>query len=110
MFKKRMQEESIKVYEHADTNEHLIRLFTNQPHVDPIEKEFVVPAHFYFVMGDNRDQTHDSRFWGFVPEKLLIGRASLIWLSCDETLANAPMICDPGKLRLKRLFKFVGDE
>lgn len=46
--------------------------------------QVVVPANSYFVMGDNRDDSEDSRYWGFVPRANIIGRPLVIYLSVKE--------------------------
>lgn len=43
-----------------------------------------VPEGYYFMMGDNRDHSNDSRYWGFVPEQKLKGRAFMIWMNWDS--------------------------
>ena len=62
----------------AVTHDILIR--DGQPSV---QGEFTVPEGQYFVMGDNRDNSNDSRYWGTVPEANLVGKAFFIWMSWD---------------------------
>ena len=56
---------------------------------------------YYFMMGDNRHNSLDSRYWGFVPEDHIVGKPALIWLSID---GNRKF---PNNIRWRRFFKFV---
>jgi signal peptidase I len=47
-------------------------------------KPMQVPPNSFFVMGDSRDNSEDSRYWGFVPRELVIGRAMFVYWSCDR--------------------------
>ncbi|MER3522834.1 MAG: signal peptidase I [Ignavibacteria bacterium] len=48
------------------------------------QRRYIISRNYYFVLGDNRDNSYDSRFWGFVPEDAIIGKAALIYWSWDE--------------------------
>jgi signal peptidase I len=70
--------------EHLDGKDHLVHQFTNRTDASDFPPR-KIPAGHYFAMGDNRDNSRDSRVWGFVPYELIKGRALIVWWSRDPS-------------------------
>lgn len=60
--------------------------------------QLIVPQGSYFVLGDNRDDSYDSRYWGFVPGENIIGRPLVIYWSMDQSAPVAAEVTSSGKL------------
>jgi signal peptidase I len=89
---------TIKLYEHNDN----VNIENNKLTIDGKEvTEYTFKQNYYFMMGDNRHNSLDSRFWGFVPEDHIVGKAFFIWLSLDQ---NANFL---NKVRWSRFFKVI---
>ncbi|MBN1213034.1 MAG: signal peptidase I [candidate division Zixibacteria bacterium] len=65
---------------------------------------YVVPPNSYFMMGDNRDNSYDSRFWNSVPKDLILGEAIMIHWSWDDEKYQSPEVSVSDPLSVPRLF------
>jgi signal peptidase I len=86
---------------------HLSRQRTSGYEFASANKPMVVPPNSFFCMGDSRDNSEDSRYWGFVPRELIIGRAMFVYWSCDRAASNGDAFGCLTHPRLDRIGKLV---
>lgn len=70
-------------------------------------KSYELKQDYYFMMGDNRDDSADSRFWGFVPRDKIIGQAFMIYWSWDPNIPFSDFVQLLGSVRVGRIAKLV---
>ena len=93
-------ERPIRVYEGNTLEVRSGKIFINGKET----KQYTFKMDYYWMQGDNRDNSADSRFWGFVPEDHIVGKPLFIWLSLDPDYGWTD-----GKVRWRRLFKWVAN-
>lgn len=94
--------ENLPLYERIIKNyeRHDLKVRDGQIYIDGTPRtEYTFAMDYYFMMGDNRHMSADSRFWGFVPEDHIVGTPSFVWLSLDK---YKPF---PSNIRWNRMFK-----
>ena len=92
-----LYERIIRTYENNSLEVREGKIFINSQETD----EYTFKQDYYFMMGDNRHNSLDSRYWGFVPEDHIVGRPAIIWFSSD---GNKKF---PYNIRWRRFFKIV---
>ena len=93
----------IEVYENNDLKVNGNQILIN----GQVATNYTFQQNYYWMMGDNRHRSEDSRYWGFVPADHIVGKPVLIWMSLDQ---NVPWGKAFDKIRWERLFTTVGGD
>ncbi|PID59651.1 MAG: signal peptidase I [Ignavibacteriae bacterium] len=86
----------------------VVELKNNQVYINgKLSETFKIPQDYYFAMGDNRDDSADSRYWGFVPRENIIGKALMIYWSWNPSIPFSDFFRLLGSTRFNRIAKLV---
>ena len=99
-----LTQENLPLYERIITSYegNDLKVIDGKIHINSEEAQsYTFKQDYYFMMGDNRHNSLDSRYWGFVPEDHIVGKPAMVWLSID---GNKKF---PKNIRWRRFFKFV---
>lgn len=86
----------------------VVKIRNGQVTIDgQIVDSYTIKKDYYFMMGDNRDDSADSRYWGIVPRDLVVGEALMIYWSWDPSISFASIFKLLGSVRINRIAKIV---
>ena len=94
----KLYERIISVYENNEVKIANGKIFINGKE----STSYTFQMNYYWMMGDNRHNSLDSRFWGFVPEDHVVGKTAFVWLSLDKFKDWGE-----GKIRWRKMFRKI---
>ncbi|HEY4800047.1 MAG TPA: signal peptidase I [Bacteroidia bacterium] len=94
-----LYERTIRLYEHNDLQEKDGKIFIN----GQAANSYTFKQDYYWMMGDNRHNSLDSRYWGYVPDDHIVGKGVFIWMSLDPD----PTVSGSKKFKWNRAFTFI---
>ena len=104
------------VYQEVDSSDEVFKVYEEDNGVKRYRVQFSaeieqatydikVPEGQIFMMGDNRNFSADSRFWGSLPLERIMGKLTMVWISCEESDSYSSFVCPLKDIRKDRLFK-----
>ncbi len=100
--------ETWRIFIDRELNKSAVKIIGSKIEIDgKVTDNYTVQNDYYFMLGDNRDDSADSRFWGFVPESNIIGRAMMVYWSLDTLTENPGFFSFISSIRWNRIGKLI---